>query len=86
MYDDKNVIHVLNRVQLIDDMFNLALADKIDYTLVLKLSKYLKKENDVIPWYSAKNGFDFLMKRMKYSPHYYKYFKVITFIFKVNIM
>lgn len=85
LYDDNSVINVLNRAQLIDDTFNLALADQIDYTLVLKLSKYLKKENDVIPWYSAKNGFDYLLNRMRRSSHYYKYFKVITIIFKVNI-
>jgi len=76
LYNDCNVIHVLNRAQMIDDAFNLALANRLDYTFVLGLTKYLKKEHDVVPWYSAKNGFAYLLQRMRRCPDGYKYFKV----------
>ncbi|VVC40910.1 Hypothetical protein CINCED_3A002040 [Cinara cedri] len=75
LYNDCNVIHVLNRAQLIDDAFNLAEANQLDYILVLMLSEYLKKENDVIPWYSAKNGFEYLLYRTRRCPHCYKHVK-----------
>lgn len=74
---DCSVIHVLNRVQLIDDSFNLARANQINYTLVFKLLEYLPKENDVVPWYSVKKGFEYLMDQMRRSSDYYKYLKVL---------
>lgn len=51
LYDDsKYNTQLLNRAQIIiDDALNLAKVNKIDYTLVLKLPKYLKNEDDVIP-------------------------------------
>jgi len=67
---------VLNRAQIIDDAFNLALANRLDYTFVLGLTKYLKNEHDVVPWYSAKNGFAYLLQRMRRYPDGYKYLKV----------
>lgn len=78
LYKDNKVIHVYNRAQLIDDVFNLALANKVDYLLVLKLTKYLQNEEDLVPWYSAKNGFSYLLNRMRRNPDYYKNLKVIT--------
>lgn len=74
--NDCNVIHVLNRAQIIDDAFNLALADQLDYTVVLRLTKYLKNEYDVVPWYSVKKGFAYLLNRMRRCPNGYKYLKV----------
>lgn len=76
LYDDCNVIHVLNRAQIIDDAFNLALANELNYTLVLELTKYLKNEDDVVPWHSAKNGFAYLLYRLRRCPNAYKDFKV----------
>lgn len=67
---------MLNRAQLIDDAFNLAKANKVDYALVLRLSEYLKNEDDPIPWYSVQNGFAYLMNRMRRCPNGYKKLKV----------
>jgi len=58
-------IHILNRAQLIDDSFNLARADKLHYSIPLSMSSYLKIENDVLPWYSAINGYSYLLERMR---------------------
>lgn len=71
---------MLNRAQLIDDAFNLAKAKELDYILVLMLSEYLKKEDDVMPWYSAKSGFEYLLQRMRRCPHSYKNVKVSIYI------
>lgn len=69
---------MINRAQIIDDSFNLALANKLDYTLVLNLSQYLKGEDDVMPWYTAKYEFEFLLSRIRRCPHAYKNLKVIV--------
>ncbi|XP_025405726.1 aminopeptidase N-like isoform X2 [Sipha flava] len=75
LHKNPNDIHVLNRAQLIDDAFNLARVEKLNYTFVLDLTEYLEKENDVVPWYSVKNGFSYLIDRMRRCPHSYKNFK-----------
>ncbi|KAE9537952.1 hypothetical protein AGLY_005924 [Aphis glycines] len=62
--DTPTDIHVLNRAQLIDDSFNLARSGQLDYSVPLHLSKYLKNEDDITPWYSAMNGFAYLLERM----------------------
>ncbi|XP_050432825.1 uncharacterized protein LOC126840878 [Adelges cooleyi] len=63
--DSPKAIHVLNRAQLIDDSFNLAIAGKLNFSVPLTLSTYLEKEDDIIPWYSAKNGFTYLLEKMR---------------------
>jgi len=68
-------IHVLNRAQLIDDAFNLARSGQLDYSVPLHLSKYLKNENNTTPWYSAMNGFAYLLERMPRSDKGYADFK-----------
>ncbi|XP_022165263.1 aminopeptidase N-like [Myzus persicae] len=68
-------IHVLNRAQLIDDAFNLARSGQLDYSVPLHLSKYLKNENNTTPWYSAMNGFSYLLERMPRSGDEYEDFK-----------
>lgn len=58
-------IHVLNRAQLIDDSFFLARADQLHYSFPLRISSYLKIEDDVLPWYSVINGYSYLIERMR---------------------
>jgi len=74
--DDHAVIHVLNRAQLIDDAFALARAGQLDYSMTLCLSKFLKKEDNVTPFYSAMHGFSYLLGRMRRNREAYKKFKV----------
>lgn len=69
-------IHVLNRAQLIDDAFALARAGQLNYSVPLQLTKYLSKEEDVIPWYSAMNGFSYLVEQMSRSTEGYADLKV----------
>nr|CAD7255859.1 unnamed protein product [Timema shepardi] len=69
-------IHVLNRAQLLDDSFNLARAGVLNYGTALSLTKYLSRETDYIPWYSALTGFNYLDRRIRgmseYDHHTFK--------------
>lgn len=69
-------IHVLNRAQLIDDAFALARAGHVNYTVPLRLTKYLTKENNTVPWRSAMKGFEYLLERMPRSEQGYADVKV----------
>ncbi|KAG7308130.1 DNA-(apurinic or apyrimidinic site) lyase [Plutella xylostella] len=58
--DTHEIIHLLNRAQLIDDSFNLARNGRIDYSLAFDLSQYLVQERDYIPWAAANAAFNYL--------------------------
>lgn len=51
--DDFDQIHVLNRVQLIDDAVNLAFGGYLEYDIVIGILNYLSRETEYTPWYSA---------------------------------
>lgn len=53
-------VPVINRAQLIDDAFNLARSGRLDYSVALNLSRYLRKETELIPWKSASTALKFL--------------------------
>lgn len=55
-----SLIHHTNRAQLIDDAFNLARANQLDYQIVLDLLRYLSKERDYLPWAAANVGINYL--------------------------
>lgn len=58
-------IDVLNRAQIIDDLFNLARATYVDYELVLNASKYLIKETNHLPWKAFFNGLSYVYERFE---------------------
>ncbi|KAL7036535.1 hypothetical protein ACKWTF_008841 [Chironomus riparius] len=51
--DEYSKIHIMNRVQLIDDSFALAQGGYIDFTLAYDILKYLDREDDFFPWYTC---------------------------------
>lgn len=59
-----------DRSGLIDDVFYLARAGLVPYTTALDLTKYLDKEEDYTPWYSALSCLGFIQKRLQNSPAY----------------
>lgn len=70
-----------DRANLIDDAFNLAGAQRIDYGLALSMTSYLKKEKEFLPWATASNALkevtQFLSSssyypNMKVNPTFYK--------------
>ncbi|KAL6443889.1 hypothetical protein ACFW04_001722 [Cataglyphis niger] len=62
-------IHVLNRAQIIDDLFNLARATYVDYELVLNASRYLTRETNHLPWKAFFNGLSYVYERFEQSEH-----------------
>lgn len=83
LHDAHTEIHVLNRAQLIDDAFNLAKAGFLNFSVPVYLSKYLSKEKETLPWYSAMNGFVNLIGNR--LPNETDQFKVIkTLIYLIN--
>uniref|UniRef100_A0A182QKF0 Aminopeptidase n=1 Tax=Anopheles farauti TaxID=69004 RepID=A0A182QKF0_9DIPT len=57
-------IHVLNRAQIVDDLFNLARGDIVPYGTALEILEYLKDETEYIPWLAAINGLTTLSRRV----------------------
>ncbi|KAM4596113.1 aminopeptidase Ey-like isoform 2-T2 [Fundulus diaphanus] len=49
-------IPVINRAQIIDDAFNLAMATKVNITLALRTTTFLNKEVEFLPWAMARRN------------------------------
>ncbi|XP_011643165.1 putative aminopeptidase-2 [Pogonomyrmex barbatus] len=58
-------IDVLNRAQIVDDLFNLARAGYVDYELLLNATKYLKQETNHLPWKAFFNGLSYVYERFE---------------------
>jgi aminopeptidase N len=58
--NDFEAIHVLNRAQLIDDSFNLARAELLDFRIFFQVFSFLEKETDFIPWASFNRAYTLL--------------------------
>lgn len=60
-------IHVLNRAQIVDDLFNLARAGIVQYDAALEILEYLQGETEYAPWLAAVNGLTFLSRRIHHE-------------------
>ncbi|CAH2268500.1 jg396, partial [Pararge aegeria aegeria] len=82
-YDDQNwralarvlstshsIIHLLNRAQIVDDVFNMARNGRTSYSNAFEVSRYLINETDYIAWGSANNAFNYLDTVLSGSPAY----------------
>ncbi|XP_027871824.1 aminopeptidase Ey-like isoform X1 [Xiphophorus couchianus] len=52
-------IPVINRAQIIDDAFNLAKAKIVETTLALRMTTFLNKEVEYMPWETAKRNLNY---------------------------
>ncbi|XP_068175722.1 aminopeptidase Ey-like isoform X1 [Antennarius striatus] len=52
-------IPIINRMQIIDDAFNLARAKMVNTTLALMTTKFLNKEFEYMPWQAASRNLDY---------------------------
>ena len=55
-----DVIDSTSRAQMIDDTFNLGMAEKLDLSIYLQIIDNLDKENDNLPLLSSFSGLDFI--------------------------
>jgi hypothetical protein len=64
--DDFETIHVLNRAQVVDDLFHLARVGIVEYSQAINIIRYLKNETHYIPWLAAINqGLLYLSQRLE---------------------
>ncbi|CAK9834336.1 Aminopeptidase N [Anthophora retusa] len=75
-------LHVLNRAQLIDDSFNLARSNRLNYTVALSLSLYLRNEVDYIPWQAALRNLNFLHNMLRTSDRYDSFKLYVKYLLK----
>lgn len=54
-------IHTLNRAQLLDDSFNLARYDYLNFNITLSLIEYLHRETELIPLTAGFKAVEFMM-------------------------
>ncbi|XP_043957775.1 aminopeptidase Ey-like [Gambusia affinis] len=52
-------IPVINRAQIIDDAFNLAKANIVETTLALRMTTFLNKEVEYMPWETARRNLNY---------------------------
>ncbi|KAL6264880.1 hypothetical protein P5V15_004975 [Pogonomyrmex californicus] len=72
-------INVLNRAQIIDDTFHLAISGKLNFYVFWDVVSYLKWETDYIPWYS-------MFKAAEYMSHILPFDNVDSKIFKMKLL
>lgn len=70
---DHEVIHVLNRAQLISDAFALATVNVLPYTTAFNLIQYLDNEDHHVPWTSALKSLSSLGLHLQQTAHYGRY-------------
>ncbi|XP_071975412.1 glutamyl aminopeptidase [Engystomops pustulosus] len=54
-----------DRAGIIDDVFALARAERLDYGVSLNLTKYLEKEEDYLPWVRAISALSYLVDMLE---------------------
>ncbi|PFX22374.1 Glutamyl aminopeptidase [Stylophora pistillata] len=85
-YDDKNwdalaealktdhkLFNISDRGGVIDDAFELARSEKLNYTKALELTSYLRAEEEYVPWQTALKSFNFIRSLLTPSRPGYKY-------------
>lgn len=58
------LIHELNRAQLLDDSFNLARSNYLDFSIALDLLKYLRQETSLVPLFAGFRSIEFLLSTL----------------------
>jgi aminopeptidase N len=62
--DNHGGIHVANRAQIVDDLFNFARAGIVDYSTALDILGYIKTEKSYTPWLAFFNGLTHVTRRI----------------------
>nr|AEO12690.1 aminopeptidase N1 [Ostrinia nubilalis] len=65
--NNPNVIHEFNRVQIIDDLFNMGRAGVRPYQQVFNLLSFLQFDDEYGPWIAAIDGFNFVLRRLAHD-------------------
>ncbi|XP_071478894.1 glutamyl aminopeptidase-like [Diadema antillarum] len=66
---DTDIMSV-ERAGLIDDAFNLARANLLEYNIPLDMTKYLTREQEFVPWDTARDSLLWMGELMRFNPGY----------------
>ncbi|KAH8338376.1 hypothetical protein KR059_001873, partial [Drosophila kikkawai] len=72
--EDFESIHVVNRAQLIDDVFSFAWTGEQNYETALGVMEYLHRERELLPWRAAFQKLTILSRLVRRTPNF-AYFK-----------
>lgn len=75
LHDNPTQIHRRNRAQLVNDAYNLARAERIDFALALQLMAYLRKETEYAPWTAAGSALTYFHNKLRGTPSF-EHFRV----------
>ncbi|XP_055635493.1 aminopeptidase N-like [Toxorhynchites rutilus septentrionalis] len=73
-------VHPNNRAQLIDDAFNLARADLLDFGVVLRLLTAVAGDQEYLPWAAADNVLVYLFGKLRGTVHYEGFESFVHFL------
>ncbi|XP_063706147.1 membrane alanyl aminopeptidase-like [Culicoides brevitarsis] len=77
---DFEKIHVLNRAQIVDDLFNFARNGILSYDFVMSIVDYVREEKNYIPWVSMFNGLSYLSRRIGLNSDYERFRKHVLYL------
>lgn len=75
---DHNVIHVLNRAQLLDDLNEFVFSGRAKLSILLDFLSYLQRETAYAPWFSAQRMLFRLGHRLAGTKHFEAFRKFIV--------
>lgn len=63
-------IHLTSRAQIIDDVFEFAKTNRLNYTIVFDIIQYLEHEVEYVPWVPSNNGINYIDRLFAGSQEY----------------
>ncbi|XP_058117344.1 aminopeptidase N-like [Anopheles ziemanni] len=70
LHDNPMQIHRRNRAQLVNDVYNIARAERIDLAVALRLMAYLRKETEYAPWTAAGSALTYFHNKLRGTPSF----------------
>ena len=83
LMNNHEVLSTKDRAHLLNDAFSLAESGHVPYSIPLAMTKYLKKEQSLIPWESAYDKIVTMGQLLIDTPTYPLFRKVINWLIKV---
>ena len=88
LLNNHEILSTKDRAHLINDAFSLAESGHVPYSIPLAMTKYLKKENSLIPWESAYDKIVTMGQLLLDTPTYplFRKVRLIHYVLHITIM
>ncbi|XP_060568552.1 aminopeptidase N-like [Ruditapes philippinarum] len=73
LVSDHQVIHAINRAQIIDDAFSLYATEYQSLAIALRTLEYVNNEEEWLPWVTAQKWIDYIGKNIESTSEFDKY-------------